>query len=272
MPDIETVLLLYSDRAEPATAAVLDHAARFGRKVVARSVAELVEGTGLADPDRTAVINRIGSLGDEGATGPIESPYGRQKLWTWLHRELQRFPYASSLPTATSPIGGFGSLRDQWADLPRLAEGLRVPIHGEAAKRHIAGGDVHVVDPRNLYTLGQPLAAGATWPQGATRLAYVRPRGTIVHAAQVGGMMMFTNAPPDMARSDSDRIAAFAEAMARSSESRILEHAFFVGDGPPVFYSTFPLPIVSGRHPAYAELVVEGLTDDISRLARRLVA
>lgn len=270
---IQAILLLYSDRSEPATAAVLDHASRFACEVVACSIAELAShGAGRLDPGRTALVNRIGSFASRTPAAAIESLYQERELWAWLHGELQRFAYASSLPTATSPMGGYGSLRDQWADLPWLVPGMRVPIHGAAAAGHVAGGNVHVVDPQNLYSLGQKLAVGAPVPHGPSRLAYVRPRGILVHAAQVGGRMMFTNAPAEMARSHSDPIAAFANEMERASESRILEHAFFLGDGPPVFYSTFPVPVVSGRHPAYAELVVEGLIDDIARRARRLVA
>ena len=75
---------------------------------------------------------------------------------------------------------------------------------------------------------------------------------------------------PQMSAGQRDAMVAFARAMEVSSASRILEHAFFVGDDAPVFYSTCPMPVVSGSHPAYADLVIEGLKDDIERRRRRI--
>ena len=60
--------------------------------------------------------------------------------------------------------------------------------------------------------------------------------------------------------------------MAARSANRILEHAFFVGDGLPVFYSTCPVPVITGRLPAYADIVVQGLLDDIKQRTARTTA
>jgi hypothetical protein len=64
-------------------------------------------------------------------------------------------------------------------------------------------------------------------------------------------------------------IASFVAAMARVSVPRILEHAFFVGNELPVFYATFPVPVVTGPLGEYPELVIQGLCDDITRRSRR---
>jgi hypothetical protein len=277
---VELIVVLYSDRAEPATAAVLDRPSPFSAEVVAVTVEELVEqfdvemqwrgAARIIDPTRTAIVNRVTSLDGAAAAHGLSTRVAQQQLWRWLHGELQRFAYASSLPTPTSVIGCYGSLLDQWTDLPELVGGLRVPVHRRPGTSDPLAGDVFATDPWRIYSLGRRLSASSETSAG--HLVYVRPDGQLVHAAQVGDMMMFTNAPPHMTPPQRDYIAAFVHAMAQLSDSRILEHAFFVGNGLPVFYSTYPLPVITGAHPAYAELVVEGLLDDIVRRCQRTAA
>jgi hypothetical protein len=272
------MLLLHTDRSDPVSCAILNNAGRFDREVIAISLSQLLSEVVIGsrwtwagrtiDPARTAVVNRLTSLGTVDDASRLASPFVRQQMWGWLHHELQHFAYASSLPTATSLIGCYGSLLDQWSDLPLLVGGLRVPRHRASGSREVLQGDVYVVNPWNLYSLGKRASAETASVEGA-QLAYIRPSGQLIHIAQVGGTMMFANAPPEMTAQQRDYMASFAKSMAALSASRILEHAFFVGDGLPVFYSTCPMPVISGTHPAYADLVVEGLQDDIERRSRR---
>jgi hypothetical protein len=129
-------------------------------------------------------------------------------------------------------------------------------------------GDVYIVDPWQLYSLGHPMAAGPATNAGAG-LAYVRPAGMLMHVAQVGGTYFLANVPPGMATVQQDYITSFANSMARLSASRILEHAFFVGNDLPVFYATSPVPLLTGALVSYPDLVIRGLCDDIRQRSRR---
>jgi hypothetical protein len=190
----------------------------------------------------------------------------RQALWSRLHHELGRFGYASSLPTATSIMGCYGSLLDQWEDLPRLVPGLRVPDHSAPSLPRPLHGTVLAVNRYTPYSLGKPLddALTATLPATA-RLDYVMPEGRLVHLAQVGELMFFPNPPPTMTSTQQQAMVDVARALAAVSSIRILEHAFFLGQGPPVLYSSFPVPVLSGGHALYPELVKQGLSNDIPK-------
>ncbi len=75
-----------------------------------------------------------------------------------------------------------------------------------------------------------------------------------------------------MRQEQRDHIVSFTRSMSELSPNRILEHAFFEGNEVPVFYSTCPIPVVTGRLPAYTDLVVTGLQDDIENSSRRTAA
>ena len=275
------ILLLYTDQADPVASVLLNQAALLHCEVVAMSLSQLVHEATVGpvwkwagstiDPSRTAVVNRLVSIETEEGTGPLESPFQRRQFWTWLTGELQRFAYVSSLPSAASPAGSFGSLLDQWLDLPELVRGLRVPMHRAPGTAEALRGDVHVVNPLHLYSLGRRASGEPTSiPHG--HIAYVRPAGMLFHVAQVGNMIIAPNAPPDIRREQRDDVISFSRSMAALSRNRILEHAFFAGDGIPVFYSTCPVPVVTGRLPAYADIVVTGLQDDIKNRSERITA
>ena len=124
------VLLLYGDPSDAVTRALVEGRSQLGWPLLAVSTQELLDGTELDDnwtvagrrvtPQHTAVINRL-PLGDRLEPGPetAAGTVARQALWSRLHDELGRFGYASSLPTASSILGCYGSLLDQWQDLPR---------------------------------------------------------------------------------------------------------------------------------------------------------
>ncbi len=262
-------LLLYSDRSDPVSRIVLDHLPDLGCEVVALSLVELLNDVapgpcwvwpgGTIVPARTAVINRIAFAQ---ADGPLASVLGERQFWSWLYAELRRFAYVSAMPTATSPMGGYGSLLDQWLDLPDRFAGVRVPAFRRPWEDEALQGDVYAADPWNLYSLGTRLPADGTAPS-RSRLAYVRPRGYLVHVAQVGAAIAVANAPPGMSPVQQSSIAAFARAIALHSATRILEHAFFVGDDLPVLYSTCPSPVITGSLPHYPSLLVQGLRHDL---------
>ena len=275
------ILLLYSDQADPVASVLLNQASRLHCEVVAMSLSQLVYEAAVGpvwkwlertiDPSRTAVVNRLVSIETEEGTGPLESPFQRQQFWTWLSTELQRFAYVSSMPSAASPVGSFGSLLDQWLDLPEMVRGLRVPIHRAPGTAEALRGDVHVVNPLHLYSLGRR-ASGEPGSIPYGHIAYVRPAGMLFHVAQVGNMFIAPNAPLDMCREQQADVVAFTRSMATLSGNRILEHAFFAGEGTSVFYSTCPVPVVTGRLPAYADIVVTGLYDDIKNRRERVAA
>jgi len=206
---VESILLLYADGADAVARAVTSQAPRLGAELIAISLDELVRDVEFGDrwrwrgrvidPTRTAVVNRLTSLGEDGARPGLESHVARQDVWRALHGELRRFAYVSSMPAATSVIGCYGSLLDQWSDLPELVPGLRVPQHARRGGERSLQGDVHAIaNPWQLYTLGRRPADD---PQTAAhaQLWYVRPQGWLVHVAQVGGLAMFVNAPPTAA-------------------------------------------------------------------------
>lgn len=267
------VLLLVGDPGDPVTRALLEGRARLGWPLLPVSARQLLDETTFAadawtvagrrvEPGRTAVVNRL-PLGDRlDAAGDA---VGRQALWTRLRDELGRFAYASSLPTATSLLGCFGNLLDQWQDLPQLVPGLRVPEHSApSVPRVLAGTGVFAVDRWTPYSLGAAVGdAVAAGLPAASRLDYVRPDGGLVHLAQIGDAMFLPNAPPTLTAAQHEAMAAVARAIAAVSPLRILEHAFFVGRGAPVLYSTFPVPVLSGGHPVYPQLVEQGLRHDI---------
>jgi len=278
----ELVVLLHSDPTDAVARVLIEHPACLQREVLPISLPQLLDEVivGSAwqwagrsiDPSRTAVVNRLVFV--ENGDGPraLDSPFAREQFWAWLATELQRFAYVSALPTPASPVGSFGSLADQWTDLPGWAPGLRVPDHARAGDSSAAlRGDVHWVEPQRLYSLGQR-APGAQVLVPRGRLAYVRPAGRLFHVAQVGSLFVAPNAPPQMSDEARAHVEAFVRSIAASSAVRILEHTFFEGDGAPVFYSTCPVPVVTGRLPAYGELVAKGLQDDIERRCRRTVA
>jgi hypothetical protein len=274
------ILLLYSDRADAVASVLLEQALRLRREVLAMSLSQLINEVIVGrtwkwaqrtiDPSRTAVVNRLLSV--DGATNPFQSPIQRQQFWIWLAEALRSFAYVSSMPSATSPVGSFGSLADQWSDLPELVSGLQVPSHRAKGSTAELRGDVYVVDPWQLYNLGRR-AAIEPGPTGRTeQLAYVRPAGRLFHVAQVGNAIIIPNAPPGMRREQHDHVVSFTRSMSALSPNRILEHAFFEGNEVPVFYSTCPIPVVTGRLPQYADLVVTGLQDDIENSSQRTVA
>lgn len=273
----EPLLLLYSERSEPVTAAIFDRRDRLGRELVAISAEELLDEVAVGpqwtfrshtiDPARTALVNRLTSL-DVFAPETPGAAVLQTELWRWLARELPRFAYASALPTVHSAFGALGSLVDQWIDLPPLLGGLRVPAHRTAWHREALQGDVYRVNPWHLYSLGRS-AAGSAAPGSPEEIEYVRPPGHLVHATQVGGIYTIANAPPTMTARQAQYIGGFVGAIASASSTRILEHAFFVGTELPVFYASFPVPVLTGGMGVYPELVVQGLNDDISRRIRR---
>jgi hypothetical protein len=269
------VLLLYGDPADAVTRALLDGRARLGWPLVAVSSQQLLEEAVFGDvwtvagrriePRHTAVINRLPLADrldpdDTSAAGAT----ARQAAWARLREELGRFGYVSSRPTATSLIGCHGSLLDQWQDLPRLVPGLRVPDHSAASVPRALQGPVFAVNRWTPYSLGKPLdeALAAGLPASA-RLDYVRPPGPLVHLAQIGQAMFCPNAPPTMTAAQQQAMVDVAQALAAVSPLRILEHAFFLGQGAPVLYSSFPVPVLSGGHPLYPQLVQQGLQHDI---------
>jgi hypothetical protein len=273
----ERILLLYSDPADAVARVLLQQPSRFGRDVIALSLQQLVEEVEAGpqwtwagrtiDPGRTAVVNRLTSIEPQRGVSLLASAFQRRQFSGWLHDELRRFAYASALPTAISPVGDYGSLRDQWADIPHLVGGVRVPDHGTS---HAPSPEAYAVDADSLYSLGKPVAAVPA-AELSRKLIYVRPRGQLFHVAQVGGLFLAVNAPPHINHAQQEYVSAFVKAMAALSENRILEHAFFAGDALPVFYSTCAVPVITGRLPAYANLVVEGLRHDIE-YGRRLAA
>jgi len=274
----DRLLLIYTDRSDPVTRAILEHPARLPCEVIAISLGQLVNeleadgswaGHGI-DPARTALVNRITSLQWAGSGEQPESAFQQTQLWMWLDREVRRFAYASSRPTVHSVLGGYGTLLDQWLDLPALVGGLRVPGYRTPWNDEPLKGEVYAVDPRQLYQLGKPLSASQREHPGL-RLEYVRPGGFLVQAAQVGRMFLCANAPPFMTSAQHDYIAAFVDRMAARSAARILEHTFFVGEDLPVFYATSPEPVITGGLPEYPELVLRGLIDDLARCDRRPV-
>ncbi|NUZ06678.1 hypothetical protein [Piscinibacter koreensis] len=280
----ELVLLLCSDPADAVTRALMQKRASLGWPLIALSAQQLIDGIELGtrwvvdgrrvDPDRTALINRL-PLGDRLEPGPAtpDATVVRQAVWCRLRDELGRFRYVSSLPTATSIMGCYGSLLDQWQDLPRLVPGLRVPEHSAASVPRALQGRVFAVNRWTPYSLGKPLdATGQSEVPATQRVDYVMPEGGMVHLAQVGDAMFFPNAPPTMSASQRQAMIDIARAFAAVSAIRVLEHALFLGDGPPVLYSSFPVPVMSGGHPLYAQLVEQGLTNDIRKWAGRRAA
>lgn len=272
----EQVLLLWSDPADPVVRAFADGRARLPWPMAAVSAQQLLDGVALGDrawtvdgrridPRRTALINRL-PVSDRLEPGDA-SPAGtaaRQAAWVRLRDELAGFGYASSLPTATSLQGCFGSLLDQWQDLPRLVPGLRVPEHSAASVPRALAGTVFAVDRWRPYSLGRPLAeAVAEGLPAAVRLDYAVPEGRLVHLAQVGERLFFANAPPTTTEAQHAAMVRAARALAAVSPIRVLEHAFFLGRGEPVLWSSFPVPLVSGAHPSFADLVSHGLRHDI---------
>lgn len=265
---IDCLLLLYSDRSDPVSRVLLEQPGRFDREVIAISAEQLADEVTIGpqwtwsgrviDPERTAVVNRLASA--PAATGY----FTERQAWVWLRTALRSFAYASSLPTATSVSGDYGSLLDQWQDLPELVAGLRVPVHARPWTGEAVHGDVYRVDPWRLYSLGTNGPAA-----GDGLLHYIRPRGPMVHVAQVGETLLLANVPPGMTARQQSYIVSFVGAMASASGTRILEHAFFIGDDLPVFYSTCPTPVITGSLADYPALLVQGLQDDIARRAVR---
>jgi hypothetical protein len=278
-PDL--VVLLYGDPTDAVTQALAGGRAQLGWPLIAISTPQLIDSIELGEawtiagrriePQRTAVINRL-PLSDRldpdhsTATGTM----ARQAVWSRLREEIGRFGYSSSLPTATSIMGCYGSLLDQWQDLPRLVPGLLVPDHSAPSLPRALHGTVFAVNRWTPYSLGKPLdeALAAGLPASA-RLDYVLPEGSLVHLAQVGDAMFFPNPPPTMTPAQQQAMMGVARALAAVSPIRILEHAFFLGKGAPVLYSSFPVPVLSGRHALYAELVKQGLRNDIKRWGGR---
>lgn len=274
-PDL--VLLLCGDPGDAVTRALVDHRLELGWPLAAIPARQLVDGVELGDawmvagrcvrPQRTALINRLPMAdrlepGDATAAGTM----ARQALWSRLHDEFACFRYSSSLPTATSIMGCYGSLLDQWEDLPRLVPGLLVPDHSAPSLPRALHGTVYAVSRWTPYSLGKPLdeALAAGLP-AAVRLDYVLPAGHLVHLAQVGDTMFFPNPPPTMSPRQQQAMVDVARALAEVSPIRILEHAFFLGNGPPVLYSSCPVPVFSGGHSLYPELIKLGLRNDIKK-------
>jgi hypothetical protein len=273
----EQVLLLHADPADAVTRTLLSRGSELGCPIVAVSLEQLIDevrcgavwtmGAQRIDPPRTALVNRLPiadppMLGDAATSG-----VARQAVWSRLREELGRFGYASALPSANSLIGCFGSLVDQWSDLPRIVPGLHVPAHSTAADPRPLTGEVFSVNRWALYSLGQPQREAVALPAGL-RLDYVRPAGRLVTLAQVGDTMFFANPPPEMTAAQRDAIVAFGRARAARSRLRILEHVFFLGDDAPVLYSSCPVPVIGGGHPNYPELVIQGLRNDIEKGGR----
>jgi len=278
-PDL--VLLLHGDPNDAVTRALVSGRAQLGWPLVAVSAQEMLDGIELGDawtvagrrvdPRRTAVINRL-PLADrlELDEATVADTMARQALWSRLREELGRFRYASSLPTATSIMGCYGSLLDQWEDLPRLVPGLRVPDHSASSLPRALHGTVFAVNRWTPYSLGKPLAeALADGLPAAVRLDYVLPEGSLVHLAQVGDTMFSPNPPPTMTAAQQQAMMGVARALAAVSPIRILEHAFFLGQGAPILYSSFPVPVLSGGHALYPELVKQGLRNDINKWGGR---
>ena len=271
------VLLLVGDRNDAVTRALVEGRSKLGWPLMAVSSQQLIDGVEFGDvwtvagrriePQHTAVINRLPlsdrlDVDDASAAGLI----ARQALWSRLHDELGRFGYVSSLPTATSIMGCYGSLLDQWEDLPRWVPGLRVPDHSAPSLPRALHGTVFAVNRYTPYSLGKPLdeALKAGLP-ATTRLDYAMPEGRLVHLAQIGELMFFPNPPPTMTPRQQQAMVDAARALAAVSSIRIVEHAFFLGQGAPVLYSTFPVPVLSGTHALYPELVKQGLSNDIRK-------
>lgn len=277
----QLVLLLYGDPQDAVTRALAGGRSQLAWPLVAVSSQQLLDGIEIndvwtvagrrIDPQHTAVINRL-PLDDrlEPGQSTAADTMARQALWSRLRDELGRFGYASSLPTATSIMGCYGSLLDQWEDLPRLVPGLPVPDHSAPSLPRALHGNVFAVNRFTPYSLGKPLddALAAGLPNAA-RLDYVMPEGRLVHLAQIGDLMFFPNPPPTMTASQQQAMVGVARALAAVSPIRILEHAFFLGRGRPVLYSSFPVPVLSGAHALYPELVREGLTNDIKKWGGR---
>ena len=275
------VLLLYGDPNDGVTRALAQVGAQLGWPSIALSAQQLLDSVEFGDawtiaghriePQHTALINRL-PLADRLESGPTPEPEAtaRQAVWRRLRDELGRFGYASSLPTATSIMGCYGSLLDQWEDLPRLVPDLRVPDHSAPSLPRPLHGNVYAVNRWTPYSLGKPLdeALAAGLP-AAARLDYVKPEGLLIHLAQVGDAMFFPNPPPTMTAAQQEAMVGVARALAAVSPIRILEHAFFLGAGAPVLYSSFPVPVLSGAHALYPELVKQGLPDDIRKRGRR---
>lgn len=282
---LQLLLLLYADPDDAVIRVLLERRLQPGLEVLPVPVRTLLEavtfdpsgwtvGGRHIDPATTAVVNRL-PLADRLMSGDGSSVDAQRRIWARLRHELERFFYASSLPTATSILGCRGSLLDQWTDLPRLLPdlpgfpSLRVPAHSTPFEPRELTGDVHTVDRWALYSLGRPraeaLLAGVA---PAARLDYVRPPGRLVTLAQVGGSMFFADPPPEMTTAQADTIVGFARALARVSPLRIVEHVFFLAGAAPVFYSTCPVPVISGSHPVYPELVLQGLRDDVEKWGR----
>jgi hypothetical protein len=267
----DPLLLLYSDPADPVTRILLDAPRALDRDVVALSLDALVNEVELGalwrwrgltiDPARTVVVNRLVPH-----AGGVRV---ERQVWRWLATTLPRFAYASALPTATALHGDFGTLLDQWMDLPALVPQLRVPEFRPPWDARPLAGDVHRTDPRELYSFGKPVGVE---PEPGATLVYARPRGRLLHVAQVGGLALFTNVPPETTRADQSVIVGFVNTLAERSDIRILEHAFFVGDGPPVFFSTCPVPVITGAVPEFRELLHRGLQDDLQRRRLRAAA
>jgi hypothetical protein len=275
------VLLLHGDPQDPVTRALVDGRSQLGWPLLAVSPRQLIDAVELGEawtiagrrvaPQHTAVINRL-PVADRIEPGhpTAADTVARQGLWSRLRDELGRFRYASSLPTASSIMGCYGSLLDQWEDLPRLVPGLRVPDHSAPSLPRALQGRVFSVDRWTPYSLGKPLdeALAAGLP-AAARLDYVMPEGGLVHLAQIGDTMFFPNPPPTMTASQQQAMVGVARALAAVSPIRILEHAFFLGQGAPILYSSFPVPVLSGAHALYPELVTQGLRHDIKKWGGR---
>src|SRR3954466_14962430 len=121
-PDFEPdlVLLLCGDPGDPVTRALVQNRSQLGWPLTVISTEQLLDDVELgeawtvsgrrAEPDRTAIINRL-PMADrlEPNDTPVAAAIGRQALWSRLHDDLSRFRYASSLPTATSIMGCYGS-------------------------------------------------------------------------------------------------------------------------------------------------------------------
>jgi hypothetical protein len=269
----DRLLLLYTDRTDAVSRVLLEQPDRFGREVVAIRLDELVAEVHVdgawtwrgqsIDPTQTAVVNRLVMPAVDDGAGPFETLFAQRQFWRWLGSELRRFAYVSSLPTATSLIGDFGSLLDQWLDLPALLPGLRVPTFKAPWIEEAPSVDTYRVDPYRLYSLGTQVES--TDANTRAHLTYQRPRAPLIHVAQVGGLLLFGPMPPEMDGPRQSAIVAFAHALAARSNARILEHAFFIGDGAPIFYSTCPFPVITGSLRDYPDLLIKGLQDDIDR-------
>ena len=129
--------------------------------------------------------------------------------------------------------------------------GLRVPDHSAPSLPRALHGTVFAVNRWTPYSLGKPLGeALAAGLAAAVRLDYVLPEGSLVHLAQVGDTMFFPNPLPTMTAAQRQAMVGVARALAAVSPVRILEHAFFLGRGAPILYSSFPVPVLSGGRPS----------------------